>query len=252
MPLNSGYSTLIQEFEKKRKKNELAFCKAMFATYYSHKALSENRALALGSLLIDIERGKKRADEISRMPGFMERIERFFDMRRKINGKKKILRKEARRSRKLELKRAAKRQSDLRVVKKREKVISKEKVVAMKIKAKVAKKSENKKKRLIGKRTRVLRKQKRKDLRNIKKQKAARVKHVKRVSDEKAKKRAARDKADKIMARALRLREKGAEAIHLANCLIGPCPSKELYEKALLEEVGLPIIKGTHPRPTPA
>ena len=159
LPLNSGYSTLIQEFEKKRKKNELAFCKAMFATYYSHKALSENRAIALGSLLIDIERGKKRADEISRMPGFMERIERFFDMRRKINGKKKILRKEARRSRKLELKRAAKRQSDLRVVKKREKVISKEKVVAMKIKAKVAKKSENKKKRLIGKRTRVLRKQ---------------------------------------------------------------------------------------------
>ena len=61
-----------------------------------------------------------------------------------------------------------------------------------------------------------------------------------------------RGKADKIMARALRLREKGAEAIHLANCLIGPCPSKELYEKALLEEVGLPIIKGTHPRPTPA
>ncbi len=61
-----------------------------------------------------------------------------------------------------------------------------------------------------------------------------------------------RGKADKIVTRALRFKERGAEAIHLTNCLIGPCPSKELYEKALLEETGLPIIKGTHPMPTPA
>ena len=60
-----------------------------------------------------------------------------------------------------------------------------------------------------------------------------------------------RGKADKIVARALRLKEKGAEAIHLGNCMTGSCPSEELYEKALLEEIGLPIIKGTHSRPTP-
>ncbi len=60
-----------------------------------------------------------------------------------------------------------------------------------------------------------------------------------------------RGKADKIVARANRLKEKGAEVIHLGNCLIGPCPSKELYEKALVEEIGLPIVKGTHPGPTP-
>ena len=60
-----------------------------------------------------------------------------------------------------------------------------------------------------------------------------------------------RGKAEKIVARATRLKEKGAEVIHLGNCLIGPCPSKELYEKALAEEIGVPIIKGTHPSPTP-
>ena len=37
------------------------------------------------------------------------------------------------------------------------------------------------------------------------------------------------------MARATRLKEKGAEVIHLGNCLIVPCLSKELYEKALVE-----------------
>ncbi len=60
-----------------------------------------------------------------------------------------------------------------------------------------------------------------------------------------------RGKADKIVARATRLKERGAEVIHLGNCLVGPCPSKELYEKALVEEIGLPIVKGTHSAPTP-
>ena len=60
-----------------------------------------------------------------------------------------------------------------------------------------------------------------------------------------------RGKADKIVTRALRFKERGAEAIHLSHCLIGPCPSKDLYEKALIEKIGLPIIKGTHPDPTP-
>ncbi len=60
-----------------------------------------------------------------------------------------------------------------------------------------------------------------------------------------------RGKANKIVARATRLKEKGVEVIHLGNCLIEHCPSKELYEKALVEELGLPIIKGTHTRSTP-
>jgi len=60
-----------------------------------------------------------------------------------------------------------------------------------------------------------------------------------------------RGKADKIVDRATRLKNRGAEVIHLGNCLVGPCPSKELYENALVEMMGIPIIKGTHPAPTP-
>ncbi len=56
-----------------------------------------------------------------------------------------------------------------------------------------------------------------------------------------------RNKADKIVARALRLKEKGAEAIHLGNCLIGACPFQDIYKDALKEQVGLPIIERTHP-----
>ena len=60
-----------------------------------------------------------------------------------------------------------------------------------------------------------------------------------------------RGKADKIMERANRLKDKGAQAIHLSNCLLGPCPSKELYQKTLVEKMGIPIVMGTHPQPTP-
>ncbi len=56
-----------------------------------------------------------------------------------------------------------------------------------------------------------------------------------------------RKKADKIVARALRLKEKSAEAIHLGNCLVGACPFQDIYEDALKEQVGLPIIERTHP-----
>ena len=56
-----------------------------------------------------------------------------------------------------------------------------------------------------------------------------------------------RNKADKILARVLRLQEKGAEVIHLSNCLVSTCPFKNIYETALKEKVSLLIIEGTHP-----
>ncbi len=56
-----------------------------------------------------------------------------------------------------------------------------------------------------------------------------------------------RNKADKVVARALRLKEKGAEVIHLGNCLVSACPFKDIYEDALKEQVKLPIIERTHP-----
>jgi len=55
-----------------------------------------------------------------------------------------------------------------------------------------------------------------------------------------------RNEADKITERALRLKEKGAEVIHLANCIISACPWKKLYLNTLKEQVGLPIVEKTH------
>jgi predicted metal-binding protein len=55
-----------------------------------------------------------------------------------------------------------------------------------------------------------------------------------------------RGKADKIVSRALRLKEKGAEVIHIGNCMVGACPSKDLYMAALKKEVGLPLVEKTH------
>ena len=55
-----------------------------------------------------------------------------------------------------------------------------------------------------------------------------------------------RNKADKIVARALRLKEKGAEVIHLGNCLVSACPFKDIYETALQEKVELPLVERTH------
>lgn len=54
-------------------------------------------------------------------------------------------------------------------------------------------------------------------------------------------------KADKIVAKATRLKEKGAEAIHLGNCLTGLCPFKDLYKETLEKEIEIPIKFGTHP-----
>ncbi len=56
-----------------------------------------------------------------------------------------------------------------------------------------------------------------------------------------------RGRANKIVARAKRLKEHGAEVIHLGSCLMGSCPTKDAYLKALREEVGVPIVEGTHP-----
>jgi len=58
-------------------------------------------------------------------------------------------------------------------------------------------------------------------------------------------------KADKIVKQAKRLKEKGAEVIHLGNCLASDCPSKDVYLKALQKRVKIPIIERTHGRPTP-
>ena len=61
----------------------------------------------------------------------------------------------------------------------------------------------------------------------------------------------AQGKADKIVKNAKRLKEKGAEVIHLCNFLVASCPSKEVYIKALRKRAGIPIVEKTHGGPTP-
>jgi predicted metal-binding protein len=58
-------------------------------------------------------------------------------------------------------------------------------------------------------------------------------------------------KADKIIKQAKRLKEHGAEVIHLGNCLASDCPSKDIYIKAL-KKVKIPIVERTHGGPSPA
>jgi predicted metal-binding protein len=59
-------------------------------------------------------------------------------------------------------------------------------------------------------------------------------------------------KADKILKNAKRLKEKGAEVIHLGNCLASDCPSKDIYIKALRKSMKIPIVEKTHGGPSPA
>ena len=56
-----------------------------------------------------------------------------------------------------------------------------------------------------------------------------------------------RNKTDRVIDRASRLKEKGAEFIHLGNCLVAACPWKELFINALKEKVGLPVVEKVHP-----
>lgn len=55
-----------------------------------------------------------------------------------------------------------------------------------------------------------------------------------------------RNKADKIVARAKKMKEHGAEAIHLGTCMVFSCPSKDLYRKAIQEKVDIKVVEGTH------
>ncbi len=54
-----------------------------------------------------------------------------------------------------------------------------------------------------------------------------------------------RGKADKIVDRGLRLQKKGAEVIHLSDCVLSGCAHRALYVSALREK-GLKVVEGTH------
>lgn len=58
-----------------------------------------------------------------------------------------------------------------------------------------------------------------------------------------------RNRYDKITEVGMRLKQKGAEVIHLSTCIAVFCPNKERLKKVLEEETGLPIKEKTHGYP---
>lgn len=57
-----------------------------------------------------------------------------------------------------------------------------------------------------------------------------------------------RKKADKIVDRALRLQRKGAEVIHLSDCVLSGCLHLDIYLAGLRAQ-GLKVVEGTHKLP---
>jgi hypothetical protein len=47
----------------------------------------------------------------------------------------------------------------------------------------------------------------------------------------------------------MKLKEKGAEVIHISTCMALFCPNKDKFVEVLKEKTGLPIKEKTHTRP---
>jgi predicted metal-binding protein len=58
-----------------------------------------------------------------------------------------------------------------------------------------------------------------------------------------------RNRTGKIVERGQKLKDHGAEVIHLGTCVVQFCPNKDMLKEALEKEVGLPIKEKTHTRP---
>jgi len=58
-----------------------------------------------------------------------------------------------------------------------------------------------------------------------------------------------RNRTGKIVERGQKLKDHGAEVIHLGTCIVNFCPNTEMLKEALEKEVGLPIKEKTHTRP---
>lgn len=61
-----------------------------------------------------------------------------------------------------------------------------------------------------------------------------------------------RNRTGKIVERGQKLKDHGAEVIHLGTCLVGSCPHKDMFKEILEKEVGLPVKEKTHTRAQPA
>ena len=140
--LNSSYSSLIEELEKHRpvhkgtssKKgvsaevlflsgnDEVTFCKAMFATYYSREELSNDRVVNLGKMLVNIKKDRKRAEEIFHIPSFKEEFGRLFHKTKQVVSKKIYEYMERKHTKKLRQQRIAKRRYELQILEEKAKM----------------------------------------------------------------------------------------------------------------------------------
>jgi hypothetical protein len=241
-PLNSNYTMLIRELEKNKRKNEVSFSKAMFATYYSRKELTEEQVRALTKLFINMVNRKERLDEISRVPSFMEKFSNFFKSRSKASAKKKALRVKNKHNRRLEKTRVVNYKKALREAALKEKKFSKAQRVLIKKSNRVSKKkaiedlhdekilsrvrkaTDRKKSKLIKKRTRVLRKQRIKDLR------ASHIKEKTRAQQEAVSKRILSKEEKKN-------KKKKRKALVRRNSQETKLKKKALVEKRYLEKI---------------
>ena len=134
--LSSSYSLLVEELEKHRlvhknkipKKGasaeilfspgneEISFCKAMFATYYSREELTDDKVITLGKMLVNIKKDRKRAEEIFYVPSFNEEIGGLFRKIKKIIFEKVQEYIEKRHRNKLRQQRIAKRRYELQIL----------------------------------------------------------------------------------------------------------------------------------------
>ncbi|MFC1921048.1 CGGC domain-containing protein [Chloroflexota bacterium] len=58
-----------------------------------------------------------------------------------------------------------------------------------------------------------------------------------------------RSRTDKIVEKGLKLKEHGAEVIHLGTCISLFCSNKDMFMEVLEKEVGIPIKEKTHGGP---
>ena len=146
--LSSSYSLLVEELEKHRlvhknkipKKGasaeilfspgneEISFCKAMFATYYSREELTDDKVITLGKMLVNIKKDRKRAEEIFYVPSFNEEIGGLFRKIKKIIFEKVQEYIEKRHRNKLRQQGITKRRYELQVVRERAKMIRSQRI----------------------------------------------------------------------------------------------------------------------------
>ncbi len=119
-----SYSILIAKFEKDNEEEEIGFCKAMFASYYSNEELINGRVRMLGDLLLDIINKKKRVDVVSKSPSVFEKVGGFFNKYREVvkqRGRERINFKRVKKMKKIA---AIKKKGLLKISKKKERVIA--------------------------------------------------------------------------------------------------------------------------------